>query len=140
MGNANRLDLGARIIRFAREQAGLSQGKLAQASGISQGLISRYEAGEVAPSLRTIQRLLNAAGVVMTIDVAGVRMIDTTRMPTVEESEGIELAYVRMLERLPADQQPGIEAAKGRWGSSLRKTRRSGRLAFPQYVRDPSGS
>jgi len=137
---SNRLGMAARIVRLARERSGLSQRDLSARSGVPQSLISRYEAGTVEPGLATVQRLVNAAGVVMTIDVDGLRLIDTTRMPTVEETEGIERGFTRMLKRLPADQQPAIEAAKGRWGTSLRKTRRSGRLAFPQYVRDPPGS
>jgi transcriptional regulator with XRE-family HTH domain len=137
---ANRLGMAARIVRLARERSGLSQRELAARSGITQSLISRYEAGSIEPALATLQRLVNAAGVVMTIDVDGLRLIDTTRMPTSEETEGIERGFARTLERLPPDQQPSIEAAKRGWGSSLRKTRRSGRLAFPQYVRDPPGS
>ena len=137
---SNRLGMAARIVRLARERSGLSQRELAARSGVPQSLISRYEAGSVEPGLSTVQRLINATGVVMTIEIDGLRLIDTTRMPTVDETEGIERGFVRMLEKLPADQQPAIDAAKRKWGSSLRTTRRSGRLAFPQYVRDPPGS
>src|SRR5258708_178100 len=87
--------MAARILRFVRERHELSQRELAAASGISQALISRYEAGEVQPSLKTLQRLLNAAGAVLTVEVDGVRMIDTTRFPTVEETEAMDGAAAR---------------------------------------------
>src|SRR4029077_13193218 len=99
---------------LARERRGLSQGELARASGVAQALISRYESGQVEPSLRTVQRLVNAAGVVMTIDVDGLRLIDTTRMPTAEETAGIEVAFEKMLESPPEHLRPAQEAARRR--------------------------
>jgi transcriptional regulator with XRE-family HTH domain len=57
---------------------------------VSQALISRYERGAVQPSLETLQRLANAVGAIITIDVDGQRMIDTTRFPTEEEAAWIE--------------------------------------------------
>jgi len=135
----NPLDMGARIVRFARESHRLSQAELSKRSGVSQSLISRYERGVVEPSLATVQRLLNAAGAVMTIDVDQVRMIDTTRMPTAEETEGIEQAFARMLEKLPKNQQPSVTAARRRWAKPARR-RGEAPYAFPQYRRDPPGS
>lgn len=127
--------MAARIVRLARERSGLSQGELSRRSGVPQSLISRYEAGAVEPGMRTIQRLVNAAGVVMSIEVDGLRLIDTTRMPTAEETEGIERGYQRMLEDVPERQRPAQEAARRRWGEGLREAQYSGVPAFPQYRR-----
>jgi transcriptional regulator with XRE-family HTH domain len=125
MSTANPLEMGARIIRFARERRGLSQDELSELSGVSQSLISRYESGQVEPSLRTVQRLLNAADAVMTIDVDGVRMIDTTRMPTEEEAEAIE----RLSRRIVGD------PPKGSWKRKLGGFRDVG-PAFPKRRSD----
>ncbi|MGI8607880.1 MAG: helix-turn-helix domain-containing protein [Candidatus Dormibacteria bacterium] len=117
--------MGGRIIRTARERKGLTQGELAHAAGMAQGLISRYEAGLVEPTMKTIQRLVNAAGVVMTIEVDGIRMIDTTRFPTDEEAAAIE-AWTR---RLAGDPAPGT------WKRKLSGFKDVG-PAFPRRSRD----
>lgn len=128
MKRGNPLDMGARIVRFARERHGLSQEELSKRSGVSQSLISRYERGLVEPSLATVQRLLNAAGAVMTIDVDGVRMIETTRFPTEEEAAWIEEGTRRYLHR--AGEAPGM---------SMDGARLTGRKAFRQ-PQDGKGS
>jgi transcriptional regulator with XRE-family HTH domain len=128
MKSGNRLEMGARIVRFARERHGLTQEELSERSGISQSLISRYERGLVEPSLATVQRLLNAAGAVMTIDVDGSRMIDTTRFPTEEEAAWIEEGTRKYL---------GRAAAAG--GMSMAGVRLTGRKAFRQ-PQDGAGS
>ena len=128
MKSGNRLEMGARIVRFARERHGLTQEELSERSGISQSLISRYERGLVEPSLATVQRLLNAAGAVMTIDVDGSRMIDTTRFPTEEEAGWIEKGTRKYLAR-----------AAGAGGMSMRGARLTGRKAFEQ-PQDGAGS
>lgn len=119
--NANRFEMGARIVRFARERHGLTQEELSERSGVSQSLISRYERGLVEPSLATVQRLLNAAGAVMTIDVDGSRMIDTTRFPTEEEAAWIEEGTSKYLAR----------AGKA-GGMFMTAARLTGRKAFRQ--------
>ena len=52
----------ARILRYARRQAGLSQRGLAQSAGVPQPAIARIESGAVSPRLDTMQKLLAAAG------------------------------------------------------------------------------
>lgn len=44
-------------LRSLRQLRGLTQIALAQASGVAQALISRYEAGKIVPSARTQQAL-----------------------------------------------------------------------------------
>jgi transcriptional regulator with XRE-family HTH domain len=48
-----------RRIRFVRTQHQLTQAQLARALGISAGLLSRIERGELRPSLEISQRLLS---------------------------------------------------------------------------------
>jgi len=52
----------ATLLREAREAAGLSQAALARRAGTSQPAVARYESGTASPSVRTLERLLHAAG------------------------------------------------------------------------------
>ncbi len=49
-------------VRHQREDAGLSQAALARAAGISAGLVSRVEAADLEPSIRTMTALARALG------------------------------------------------------------------------------
>ena len=46
------------LLLRARERLGVSQSRLARASGVSRGLINRYERGHVEPSIEQFNRLL----------------------------------------------------------------------------------
>jgi uncharacterized protein len=50
------------VLRAARTGAGLSQAALAARSGVSQSVISVYEAGRRQPSLPMLANLVEAAG------------------------------------------------------------------------------
>lgn len=52
----------ATLLRTARQQAGLSQRRLAERANTSQSVIARIELGESSPSWATLERLLAAAG------------------------------------------------------------------------------
>src|SRR5580658_1332011 len=52
----------ADLLRDARRSAGLSQAELARSAGTSQAMVARYETGVASPTVRTLQRLLRAAG------------------------------------------------------------------------------
>ena len=56
------------LIRFARQQAGYSQARLAAETATAQTAISAYETGAKEPSLRTLRRLLAASGYRLTIE------------------------------------------------------------------------
>lgn len=62
------MDIGG-TLRTAREQAGLTQAALARRAAVSQPNVSAYEAGDVAPSTVTLERLLRAAGCSPVFDV-----------------------------------------------------------------------
>jgi hypothetical protein len=50
------------LLREARLRAGLTQGELAGRVGTARSQISRYERGDVLPSLETLRRLIRACG------------------------------------------------------------------------------
>lgn len=52
----------ARMLRYARRQAGLSQRALAERTGVPQPAIARIESGAVSPRVDTLARLLSAIG------------------------------------------------------------------------------
>lgn len=56
-----RTDKAAELIRFAREDIGMSQSDLARAAGVQQPTISAYESGRKRPRPESLQRLLAAA-------------------------------------------------------------------------------
>lgn len=53
---------GVTLLEQARQAAGLSQAALAAAAGTSRPTLSAYENGRKSPSIRTVGRLLEAAG------------------------------------------------------------------------------
>ena len=52
----------AQLITTSREQAGLTQARLAAQAGTSQATLSKYESGEAMPTIATLERLLAASG------------------------------------------------------------------------------
>ncbi len=50
------------LLREARLRAGLTQGEVASRLKIARSQISRYERGDVAPSLETLRRLIRGCG------------------------------------------------------------------------------
>lgn len=54
--------LGKKVLEQARTQAGLSQRGLAKRARTAQSVVARIELGEAVPTLRTLARLVAAAG------------------------------------------------------------------------------
>ena len=52
----------------ARKSAGLTQKELSERAGIAQGDISRMENGNANPSIRTLQRLAEAMGMILKVE------------------------------------------------------------------------
>jgi transcriptional regulator with XRE-family HTH domain len=52
----------AELLRTTRERHALSQRRLARRAGTTQAVVSRIEAGQVAPSVETLERLFAAMG------------------------------------------------------------------------------
>lgn len=58
----------ARIARYARRRAGLSQRALAHAAGVAQSTVARIETGQLAPRVDTLERILRAAGHTLSVE------------------------------------------------------------------------
>jgi transcriptional regulator with XRE-family HTH domain len=50
------------LLRLARHQTGLTQRQLAALAGVPQSMIAAYETGRREPSMPTLLKLINAAG------------------------------------------------------------------------------
>lgn len=72
----------ATILRDTRAKAGLSQAELARRANVTQPVISAYESGKREPALSTLERLVEASGYRLDIDIAPAdaerRLPDTT--------------------------------------------------------------
>ena len=55
------------LLRQARKRAGLSQVDLAARAGVTQSVISAYEPGQRQPSIPALARLVDAAGLELTL-------------------------------------------------------------------------
>jgi transcriptional regulator with XRE-family HTH domain len=84
----------ADALRGARLRAGLTQHALAARAGTSQATISAYEAGRKQPSLRTLERLLEATGARLAVVPDGLARRD----PTPEQLARAGRALVDVLE------------------------------------------
>ena len=84
-------------IRLLRDVSNLTQAELAEAAGTSQPTIAAYEAGRKSPTLRTLRRLAEGAGLEATIGFH--------RPMTREERRSLHLhrAIARRLERSPEE-------------------------------------
>ncbi|MGH3304699.1 MAG: helix-turn-helix domain-containing protein [Streptosporangiaceae bacterium] len=52
----------AKLLVTVRREAGLTQAELARRAKTSQAMVARYESGAASPTVRTLARLLRAAG------------------------------------------------------------------------------
>ncbi len=59
-----------RAVRELREQHGWSQTQLAQASGMTQSAVARFEAGGTVPTLTVLERLARALDVTLDVKFA----------------------------------------------------------------------
>lgn len=65
-----------RVLLDAREQAHITQAQLASRTGINQSEISKYESGSGHPSLKTLERLAQAMGLMVQIKFVSREEID----------------------------------------------------------------
>ncbi len=81
----------APLLRLVRQRAGLTLRELAGRAGTSHSTLSSYEAGRVAPTVDTLDRIVRAAGFCAEIALLP-RMRGDARLP-----RGEELAQVLQL-------------------------------------------
>jgi transcriptional regulator with XRE-family HTH domain len=60
----------ATLVHIARRRAGITQVELARRLGKSQSEIGRWERGEAKPSFETLQRIVRACGLELTVGLA----------------------------------------------------------------------
>jgi transcriptional regulator with XRE-family HTH domain len=58
--------LNYNILETARKRSGMSQRLLAERASTSQSVVARVESGDTSPTLRTLDRLVKAAGFELT--------------------------------------------------------------------------
>ena len=57
------------LLRLSRRQTGLSQRELAHLAGVPQSMIAAYETGRREPTMPTLLKLLNAAGLDLRLEL-----------------------------------------------------------------------
>lgn len=58
-----------RSVRVLREEHGWSQAQLAEACGMTQSAVARFEAGGTVPTLPVLERLAHALGVELVVQL-----------------------------------------------------------------------
>jgi HTH-type transcriptional regulator/antitoxin HipB len=64
-----RYELGT-VVRERREELGWSQTELARRTGMRQPAVARFEAGGTVPTLPLLERIANALGLQLTVQMA----------------------------------------------------------------------
>lgn len=104
----------ARMLRYARRRAGLTQRALADKAGVPQPSIARIERGLTVPRLDTFQRLLRATG-------HGLQTNERL-------GEGVDRTLIREMLAMTPDQRGRSAARAGRrLAAMLEKARVDGR-------------
>jgi len=60
---------GVELLKAARDRAGLTQRELARRAGTSQAMVARIERGQQSPSVATLERLVRACGLDLSVDI-----------------------------------------------------------------------
>jgi transcriptional regulator with XRE-family HTH domain len=79
----------ASIVREARRRAGLTQAALAKKAGVPKSTVGRIESGARTPSVALVERLVQAAGLEVTVSLF-------------ETDPGTDSMFERTLRRSPA--------------------------------------
>lgn len=95
------MEKASELLKRARQRLGVSQVRLAVASGVSRGLINRYERGHVEPTVEQLNRLLGPLD----------RELTTQRILTREETRSLNRA-TSAAELLLADPSGVSETAR----------------------------
>jgi len=66
----------AEIVRRARRVRGWTQTELARAAGIPQSAVARWESGRVSPRVASLQRVFEATGVQVRVELVEEDQVD----------------------------------------------------------------
>jgi transcriptional regulator with XRE-family HTH domain len=101
-----------RLIREARQLAGLTQGELARRLGTTQSAISNWERGHDTPRVETLARIVEACGFVADVtfrrqdDVDRAQLRENLAMTPAQRLESVRnVSQLRALAR-PVDREP----------------------------------
>ena len=83
------------MLRAARKAAGLTQAELGRRAGVTQSVISAYEAGRREPSVATLSRLVDATGATLRLQVEP-HQVDVRRLPATPRGELVRRNQQRM--------------------------------------------
>ncbi len=120
-------ELTADLVRVARSRAGLTQRELAARAGTTQSVVGRLEAGRGNPGLRTVVRLLAAAGFRATVELEPIAPDDpvvAAYLADIDRSllrENLSKTPEQRVESLQALQRLAAEAHRA--GAALRRDR-----------------
>lgn len=115
------------VIRRLRERAGLTQAELAERAGTSQPTVAAYESGRKSPSLQTLQRLADSAGLnldvrfhppLTRVDRRSIHLHGAIARRLAQDPEEILPKARRTLERM-RERHPGAEALLREWDALL---------------------
>lgn len=110
-------------IRHLRQQAGVTQQKLALLAGTSQPTIASYEAGTKSPTLETVDRLAKSLGLEAAIQF----------VPLMTREDLRSLAYHRaVVEKLKSTPQVVVAKARGNL-ATLRKLHPDAKHLFERW-------
>ncbi|MGW4462918.1 helix-turn-helix domain-containing protein [Micromonospora sp. NPDC004704] len=84
------------LLRTEREAAGLTQARLAVRAGVSQQSLSRFESGRLAPTTTVVERLFDALGKQLRLEVEERDADLDAAIDAISEYEGIESDHVEM--------------------------------------------
>jgi predicted nucleotidyltransferase/DNA-binding XRE family transcriptional regulator len=84
-----------RVLREARTAAGLTQAALARRAGVTQSVVSAYEAGRREPALSTLSRLIGATGASLRLRV---EPHNPSRLPATTRGQVVQRSRRRMSE------------------------------------------
>jgi len=90
--------LSSDLIYIARRRAGVTQAELGRRLSLPQSQVSRWERGQVEPSLETLQRIVRACGLELTLGLANgddSYMLDVEEYLTLDPEERIDYALRR---------------------------------------------
>ncbi len=103
----------AGLIRSARDIAELTQAELAAHAGVTQQAVSAYETGRMDPTVDTLVRLIEAAGLEMRV-----RLV---------EKDYHDESLQAFIESLPAEQRAELESQRLERAAAARLRRVKGR-------------
>jgi transcriptional regulator with XRE-family HTH domain len=105
--------VAAGLVRLARSKSGLTQAELAERAGVSQQTVSAYETGRMDPTVTTLLKLVEAAGLELRFQLESADNHDASLERYLDslDPETRELLERRQRERVDAAR---LERVRGR--------------------------